>query len=304
VFLPWTELGNPILEHPQESLKDPTMAWRDGWFYLFYSVFHHGNQSRLAGVRTRDFRRFEPLLSWGDGPAGWCSPNLQHIGGRWLLTYQSWDGATGADDRHKALFYASSDDLQHWDAHHPLGADLTAGQRAIDPALAQEAGRLYLLWKEWQTPQLAVADSLDGPWQRLGNPFGTWAENGEFLRIDGRWHVVIHARLPEELAMSPKPPGRGFIAPMSGAGREADDWMHWGQFRPLEVPLQQGFNDEGRLNAAFIADWREHDGHFYMIFCARRRGAHGGNMGHAIGIARSADLADWTFPPKFRPPVR
>jgi hypothetical protein len=289
---------NPIRRHELWSLKDPCMAWRDGWVYLFYSVFHDGNQSRLRGERTRDFLDFEELFDWGAGANGWCSPDLQFIDGRWYLTYQSWDGLSGSEDRNKALFYATSDDLVHWHAHRPLAVDATGANRAIDPTIAQHNGCYYLLWKEWQTPQLAVSNGIgERGWKRLGNPFNTWAENGQFLKIDGRWQVVVHARPPEEHGRVPKTRPRSFLLPMIGSGDREGDWMNWGPWREIVLPEQAGFNDDGRINAPFIADWRALDGHFYTIFCARRQGAAGGNMGHTLGLARSRDLATWELPP-------
>jgi hypothetical protein len=241
-------------------------------------------------VKTRDFITFsDPLFIWGEGEKGYCSPDISKVGDTYYLTYQSWDGYPQENPKeNKQLFYAMSTDLETWTApHRPLAKNLTEGNRAIDAALACHGGKWYLAWKELQTPQLATADSIDSAtWKRLGNPWGAWLENAQFIRVDSRWHMVVTG----------KPDCVQQLIPMAGNGDSESDWLNWGERKGLSIPQKQGFNENVVANASFLADWRRHDGHFYLIFCSRMPGAGERNLGFTLGIARSEDLEKWDCP--------
>ena len=295
----WNSLANPILRHEQWSLKDPCMCFDGGWFYVFCSAFYDDDRSRLLGLRTRDFKDFERLFLWGDGREGWCSPNLTRRDETWVLTYQSWDGrAMYHPQESKALFYATSSDLQNWDTHHPLAAGLTRGVRSIDPVIAFAGDDVYLLWKYRQTPQMATAKALDSQkWTLLGEPFEYWLENGQFLQLEGRWRLwgTSDGRTePNSNSKSVRHPQ--YLVSMAGRGDRNADWMDWGPWLRQRFPTQAGFNEHECANAGFLADWRQRDGHYYAIFCARTDGAGEKNMGFTLGLSRSTDLANWQFP--------
>lgn len=187
-FLRWTELRNPIYSHPGWPVKDPTVAYRQGWFYLFFCAFFFDDgqeRCHVVAVKTQDLRSYsEALFVLSGKDEGWlgvCSPDLARIGDRYYLTYNSWGDQRG---RPNQLFYGVSHDPDAWTFGQKLAVELTRGKRAIDAALTYHGGRFYLLWKERQTPQMAWAESLDGEWHHLGRPGSGWFENAEIVDIN------------------------------------------------------------------------------------------------------------------------
>lgn len=289
-FLPWGELTNPVYRHKGWSTKDACMAYKDGTFYLFFSAFFHDKgreRSHVVGVKTRDFRHFsKPLFIWRGEKGGWigmASPNISRDGNTYYLTYNSWGDKDGQPNQ---LFYAVSTDLDHWEQNKPLAQDLTAGIRAIDAAATAANGRVYLAWKKRQTPQISWANSYSSrAWHNLGNPGLGWFENGEFIHIDGRWYLLATAgddHLPN-------------LARMQGTGEQPGDWVQWGDFRTLQIPVQQEFDTHDRANAGFLVDWRRHDGYYYLLYAGNTEGkTHAGRGDNTLGLARSKDLRTWT----------
>lgn len=305
-FIDWETLQNPVYDQQQVtgdfwSTKDACMIYKDGAFYLFFSAFFEADgrvRSHVVGVRTDDFKTFsEPMFLWDgrdDGWIGMCSPEIHKHEGIYYLTYNSWGDKDG---RPNQLFYATSTDLEMWDKHKPLARSATVDEngnpvRAIDAALAFHNGRVYLSWKERQTPMFAVADRIDAAeWTRLGSPDPGWYENAKFLMIDGHWHMLATARGPE-----PKRDHLPNLTRLRGTGDEDSDWLDWEPFRTLEIPYE-GFNTDNRANAAFLADWRDHDGYFYLLYAGRTQGqTHAGRGDNRLGLARSTDLMEWVVP--------
>jgi hypothetical protein len=202
--------------------------------------------------------------------------------GAYYLTYNSWGDKRGQPNQ---LFYAISPNLENWTFDHPLAPNLTAGKRAIDAALAKYNDRYYLVWKQKQTPQIAWANALDSDnWQRLGRPSGGWFENGQFLEIDGSIYLLVTGarHLPYLMNMSAETP---------------EDWLAWSAPYRLEIP-EESFNTDHHANAAFLADWRLHDGYFYLLYTGRTEGkSHAGRGYNQLGLARSRDLVEWRVPP-------
>ena len=285
-FLDWSSLKNPVYSRQGWLIKDSTMAYKNGLFYIFFSDFQFDRgmyRCYVSGVNTKDFKNFsEPLFIWKGEEAGYkgmCSPNLIQINDSYYLTYNSW----GDDLSHpNQLFYATSKDLEKWDKDKPLAANLTAGKRTIDAAIAFANNKYYLIYKEDQTPKIAVSVALDSGWKSLGTVPGGWFENGEFIKIDGKWNMLVTDRwhLP-------------CLRAIRNDGATDDDWANPGKFMRLNIPLQT-FNLEERANCAFLADFREHDGYFYLLYSGRNKGfAHNGDKHFVLAIARSKDLKTW-----------
>lgn len=285
-FINWNKLENPVYSHPGWSTKDACMIYHRGSFYIFFSAFFHDRgreRSHVSAVKTRDFINFsEPLFIWDgrdDGWVGMCSPSVTKVGETFYLTYNSW-GDKHENGMPNQLFYAKSADLENWEKNKPLAREATRGRngpvRAIDAAIAAENGKIYLVWKERQTPQMAVGRTIDGPWQRLGRPVDDWFENGQFIKIDGKWHLL--ARGEDRTT---------WLAQMYGDGSSDRHWVKWGGRRYFEVPEEKGFNTEDRLNAAFIADWRVYDGNFYILYAGNTEDdSHAGRGDNKLGLAR------------------
>jgi hypothetical protein len=52
-------------------------------------------------------------------------------------------------------------------------------------------------------------------------------------------------------------------------------------------------------DCAFLADWRQYDGYFYLFYAGSDDGDSFQLRGHGkIGVARSRDLVEWRAPPK------
>jgi hypothetical protein len=214
---------------------------------------------------------------------------------------------------------------------------LTSDVRAIDAALAHENGNWYLAWKHDKTSCFAVSKSLSCGWEFIGEGAGSLDsgndidvdgnavnhENCQFLPIDGIWHLL-------STDYSPHHP---WLYRMKGDSRDVAAWAAWHQGRRLMIPSQR-FNSipcdhpavtnkeielgvypcwdndqavhivDGLDNAAFVADWRDYDGYFYMIYAGKNEEGHnrfratatGGGWPRGLnrlGLARSADLKTW-----------
>jgi len=287
--LDWNSLKNPVYSRQGWSIKDSCMAEKDGEFFLFFSAFNFDRgqyRCYVSGVKTQDFKTFsEPFFIWTGEEGGWkgmCSPNISQISDTWYLTYNSW-----GDDKSKPnqLFYAASKDLEHWKKDQPLAAEVTAGKRSIDAAIAFANNRYYLVYKEYQTPRMAVSKALEHGWKNLGTVPGAWFENAEFINIDGHWQMLITDRghLP-------------CLRKIRNDGAKDEDWSNPGEFVRLEIPLQK-FNTVERANCAFLLDRRSVDGFFYLLYSGRNQGlGHEGDKYFKLGMARSSDLKTWLAP--------
>jgi len=290
-IIKWEQLKNPVYQHADWSVKDPCMIYDDGWIYLFFSAFFYDaglDRSHIVCVRTQDFVNYsEPLFIWSGMPEGWiglCSPDIKKIDDRFILTYNSWGDKEGAPNK---LFYATSKNLKKWKTGLPLAEKTTAGVRAIDASIALFNDKYYLVYKRVQDSQLAVADSLNSEsWTVIGRPVKEWSENSQIIRIENKWYILV--------TMKDNNP---VLAEMKGNGKKDEDWIVWENYKNIAIPLQR-FNTDDRANAAFLADWREIDGYYYLIYAGRSEDiSHNGRGDNKIGIARSKDLLKWESPP-------
>jgi len=316
-FIDWANLKNPVYQYKNWSIKDSCVAYHNETFYIFFSAFYFDDgrdRCHISAVKTKDFKNYsEPLFIWRGESGAWdgmCSPNIIKIDDTFYLTYNSW-----GDDKNQPnqLFYAKSKNLERWENDKPLAANVTKGKRSIDAAIAKANGKYYLVWKEDQTPMMGVGDTL-GPegWKRLGTVPGGWFENGEFIQIDEKWYLLAtdKAHLP-------------VLRAIRNDGRTDEDWLNLcrgaascaqnqagqsrvfrgtlqksGQFQRLNIPLEK-FNTVERANCAFLIDWRDYDGFFYLLYSGRNQGFfHEGDNYFKLGIARSQDLLSWQVPPK------
>ncbi len=296
-FIDWKSLHNPVLSYPNWSIKDSAMAYRDGVFYVFFSAFYEDRgqiRSHVVEVSTRDFKTYsQPIFNFDgeeDGWLGMCSPDVQQIGDQYVMTFNSWGDKPG---KMNALFYETSSDLTHWSKMKPVAAELTAGLRVIDAAIAHTGDGYYATWKEGQRgmkPRMAFANSLDGPFHFVKSGFpellmkdgkddGLIHENYEFLQIDGRWRL---------LTTDYNPP-----SPRLYTLENPSDWLKWGQGYEFKIPVES-FNTDNVANAAALYDWRGNDGFFYLIYAGRTERATYLHRGwNRIGLARSKDLIHW-----------
>jgi hypothetical protein len=298
-FIDWQSLSNPVLSYPNWSIKDSAMAYRDGTLYVFFSAFYSERgqvRSHVVEVSTRDFKHFsEPIFNFDGEEEGWigmCSPDVQRLGGKYVMTFNSWGDKPGKPN---LLFYMTSEDLVHWSQRQTLAANLTQDKRVIDAALAEADGGYYLIWKEGtqghMKPRIAFAAALDQPFKFVGDGFpallmadgkddGLTHENYEFVHTQDKWFLLTTDYNPEGPYLYQLDPGSG--------------WLKWTQGYRLQTPKEK-FNTDHRDNAAALYDWRQYDGYYYLIYGGRTEGkTFAGRGWNQLGLSRSKDLIHWS----------
>jgi hypothetical protein len=292
------------------------MVYKNGTFYIFFSAFYpdHGQvRSHVVEVNTRDFKHYsDPIFNFDgeeDGWIGMCSPDVQLLYGKYVMTFNSWGDKPGKPNQ---LFYETSDDLVHWTARKTLGLNLTevGNQRVIDAALAQAGGGYYLVYKE-QTPgihsrpRIAFSTSLEAPFRYVGDGIaalsmkngsdnGFFHENYEFLHAGGQWYMLTTDYLHNRVTVEKY----DVQAPYLYTLERGSHWLKWTQGYTFDLP-QEKFNTDSIANAAALYDWRKQDGYYYLIYAGRAEGQSYLRRGwNKLGLARSKDLIHWSVPGK------
>jgi hypothetical protein len=314
-FLDWAALRNPILARPDRALKDAAVAYHEGEFFLLASTrFESGDPRVPSFYRSRDLRHFEeygdPDLAASGLSVG--SPDLTFDGEIWTLVFQSPPqppGEGGVSARARVLYRSESRDLVDWSAPVEIEiAGLDRAERNIDGALARHGDRAVLGWKREQS--FVVAESA-GPWSfgrarpvagelRFGpsSLSHAWAENFQFLDVDGAWLLIATARAPGLPFTRHVYTGshETYLYQMRGRGDATVDWTRWHCKQHVEIP-HEDWNRAMHANSGFLADWRAHDGHFYLFYAGSADHDRFEGRGHAaIGVARSRDLVHWSVP--------
>jgi hypothetical protein len=247
----------------------------------------------VVEVSTKDFMTYsEPIINWSGQEQGWlgmASPNITLIDDTYYLTYNSWGDLEG---KNNTLFYATSKDLKHWEKDKPLAQNIVSGTRAIDAAIMARGDKIYLVYKDHQTPKIAVADSINSDhWQIIGSPNSGWFENGQFIEIDDKVHLLTTGRPNnEEVPVI-------VLMQMNGNGDDLKDWLQWSVKKIIDFP-REDFNTHKVATGAFIADWRKYNGHFYCLYSGKTESkSHLGRGNHKIALSRSLDLLNWAVPP-------
>lgn len=286
----WDTLRNPILEAPSRCLKDPSVVYHDGWVYLYV-----GGQNS----RTQDFRTFLPIQGTNS------QPDVTHDGTRWVLVSNGGHGPGWGPEAASPLLRTSSR-LIAWTAPRPLLPGLTEA-RNIDPALAWEGDYAYIAFKRNQALYLTrVRRKALGTaaWEplRKGDLDGAWGEQFQLIQLDGTWHMLAtgrRANVFQMLCLAWYPytcNHHPFLYTRKDAGPGLAAWTRWTGRRELRVP-QERWNKAMHANGAYLADWRAHDGHYYLFYAGSADHTSNAYRGHCkIGMARSRDLHTWTVP--------
>jgi hypothetical protein len=308
-FIDWQSLKNPVLSYPNWSVKDAAMAYRKGTFYVFFSAFYPDRgqvRCHVVEINTLDFKHYsEPIFDFDgekDGWLGMCSPDVQQLYGKYVMTFNSWGHKPGKPDQ---LFFIASDDLVHWSHPRTLALNLTeAGdQHVIDAALAQADGGYYLAYKEQtpgtpKRPRMAFSRSLDGPFTYVqdglpdllmenGKDNGLLHENYEFISIDRNWYMLTTDYLPQ--------------APYLYRQEPDSHWLRWTHGYTFAIP-RETFNADKVADASALYDWRKFDGYYYLIYAGRTEDqSYLGRGWNQIGLARSKDLIHWSVPGEEQP---
>jgi hypothetical protein len=297
--IPWEQLRNPILEFDDHMIKDQTLRLIDGEWHLFYS------------------ERFEAPAPGGTGHAvstdliDWVttlrqfpeqgSPDITRAeDGRYLITAQRNDPS--GSEVNQLVYQAATDPNDEWSPPAQLVEGAFTDERIIDAALAHTKYGLFLLFKRGlhedviQPISLAYSPSgsPDGPWEILGEPSLTFAENFQFLVIGGKWHVLT-TKIPVHVPT---------LYRLVGDPSDPPSWLKWKEVAKLEIP-EESWNEgvtpgitHETANSAHLCDARKLDGYWYLTYAGSTELDTFEGRGHAkIGIARSKDLKKWEVPP-------
>lgn len=304
-FIDWASLRNPILQRDDRMLKNQSLVFHDGWFWVFTGQRFEpdfGGDRRQWIFRTRDFLDYE-LFRDPDLPSYFG--DIGRIGDTWHLT----TNGNGPSGRLEVLM-ATSPDLVDWTPKSSITPFLWPVP-VIDGALTKRDGYHFTIWKDrvQQVPYVtrSVDPELDGRWlppvAALADGF---AEALHFLEIDGVQRIVATARDPDP----DRCPGTPYfiytcdhephLYSLPAATQDLDSWVDWERKTWLRVPYES-WNTITHANSGHLADWREHDGFFYLSYSGSDDGDSFELRGHGkLGLARSRDLIHWRTPGDLR----
>lgn len=245
-------------------------------------------------MRTRDFKTYEYLMS---APVFGMAPRFYRDAETWHVFFQ-----LSAPDADRRIYHASSATLTDWTTPKEAWAQVQPGKRHIDPAIAREGGRYYAGFKSGQQFYVmrSVGDALDFRWETpVKAHTDGWCEAYQFVKIDGQWHMMATGRAPQGFETG----GNGYtgshepyLYTMQGDGTELAHWAQWTNKRHIPLPFSD-WNRVMHANSAYLCDWRDHDGWFYLFFAGANDDTLCRGRGHCkIGVARSRDLVRWYLP--------
>lgn len=293
-LLDFGQMKNPILAYPDWSVKDVCVYFEEQQklYYLFFSAFYLDPfRTHIIEVVTKDFISFsEPIIDWGgfeEEVGGFCSPSIIKANGIYYLTFNSWGDVPGQPNQ---LYFSASADLRNWNGKHRLARNLTEGIRSIDAVVTYANGKYYATWKDRQLCNPIAWNSSMEPygWKMIDAPkLNGVYENGQFLQIDGTWHMLLtNCWMPHET----------HLFEMNATGDRDEDWLCWDNKHTFKPPVET-FNTVDFSNAGYLADWRKYDGYFYLFYAGNTEVSTYQGRGHCkIGVARSTDLIHWTVP--------
>jgi hypothetical protein len=294
--LDWGNLQNPVLGFESHRLKDQSVAYHDGYIYIFAGYSY----------RSPDLLNWEEITSV---PAG----DLVFTGDRWIVTHQVPypDEPPGSDFR--KIVWRQSFDLSSWSESQDMIQ--LEKDRNIDPAMAfLDETNVALVFKRGvviQESQVAYGTfdgtgfdlqppvkaypgegcSLDKKIPIIGDTITRWAENAQTIWIDDKWRIIATARHPD------RPIDTGYVASHEPFIYEVEgnDFSQWIRKRHLIIP-EESWNTVMHANTAFLLDLRDYDSWFYIFYSGADR-LDPDLRGHGkIGVARSRDLVNWYVP--------
>lgn len=217
------------------------------------------------------------------------------------MVYQS-PGAAGV----LRLHVSTTTDLLSWTQGVELMPELFPGEWVIDGALAFESGHWYAGLKRAQAFYVtrSVGPQLDGRWETpvAADAACGFAENYQFLKIDGQWRMIATGRDareygPEDLDYNEYTSNHApFIYSMAARGDSLADWTRWIAKRRLEIPKEE-WNNVAQANSASLLQVEPLDGWYYLFYAGSDDSDSFQRRGSAkIGVARSRNLVDWVLP--------
>jgi len=165
---------NPIVAAGPTGAADPSVVFFRGHYYYCRSIDDRAIAIARA-TRLEDIGA-APLQVVFRAPSGtpyskqvWA-PELQRVGGRWLIYFAASDG-DNAHHRMYALAADGDDPLGGWQLKGRVAAP--DDRWAIDGAALELGGRLYFVWSGWPEvhgdfPQLLYIAAMRDPWTIVG----------------------------------------------------------------------------------------------------------------------------------------
>ncbi|MEX0663265.1 MAG: hypothetical protein WD598_00685 [Acidimicrobiia bacterium] len=297
--IPWKELSNPILGFDDHMIKDQTLRLINREWHLFYSErFELPAPGGIGHAVSTD------LTDWATTEKQFPeqgSPDITRPeDGRYLITSQRNDPS--GSEINQLVYQAATDPNGEWSAPAQLVEGEFTDERIIDAGLAHTKYGLFLLFKRGLHEEVIQPISLayspsgspDGPWEILGEPSLTFAENFQFLVIGGTWHVLT-TKIPVHIPT---------LYRLVGDPSDPQSWLKWKEVTKFEIP-EEAWNEgvtpgitHETANSAHLCDARKLDGYWYLTYAGSTELETFEGRGHAaIGLARSKDLKKWEVPP-------
>lgn len=131
--------------------------------------------------------------------------------------------------------------------------------------------------------------TYEGPFPGYGSPDIT-------RTAEGRWRMIATARDPRRpIDFGYMESHEPFVYELRGEGTTLEEWTEWVGKRQLQVPREE-WNSLMHANSAYLCNWREHDGHFYLFYAGTNQPTEEGRGHGRIGVVRSRDLVEWKLP--------
>lgn len=306
--LKWNLLSNPILSLEDRMLKDQAVVFHEGYFYIYASArFEESrtNPDRMKTYfyRTKDFLTYDEL--YDPNIDGIHSPDIVQNGDHWIMVFQKYVQSEFGETRN--LLYAVSYDLIHWSEARYLLEDQVIQEDHIDGAIAIEGGYYFIGFKRNQLFSITRSNERDFNQEWMDYTFaypgevGDWAENYQFIKINHQWRMIATARNPDGADCEggytcDHEPFLYKKAESSEPDTSLASWIHWVDKTHIIVP-HEDWNKEMHANSAYLCDWTDYDGYYYLFYAGANDSESFQGRGHGkIGVVRSRDLKNWVLP--------
>ncbi len=298
-FVNWATLQNPVLANSR-LLKNQAVVFDGGWFYFFVPG---------ALLRTQDFIIWEDV---SDPDVPGYFGDVSRFDGIWHQTTNCTSPTTGEVE----ICMTTSPDLINWPPRVSITPALLPNS-IIDGALERQDGYYFLAFKDrvLQKPFVtrSLTGAIDGTWEPpvraiagSDDPVFGFSEAFHFLRADGTLRVIGTGRDPERYRCAEAIfifytcDHEPWIYSIEAPTADLASWTQWRHAMPLRIPFES-WNTIMHANSGHLADWRTHDGFFYLSYSGSDDGTSFNYRGHGkIGLARSRDLVHWRVPGDLR----
>ncbi len=212
----WTALEKAFLkpEQPGELMRDPFLTQGpDGTWHMLWTWGWNrkdsGDQLKLGYSYSKDLVHWAPhrqIVVMADEPSAlnaWAPEALFDAKKKeWIVFWSTTipgrfpDSDTSGDNRYNHRVYAAT--TKDWKQFSPSKLWFDPGFNCIDATVVNSGKRWIMIFKdERKTPlqknlRLAFADSAEGPWKNVTEPFTSdWVEGPTAIQIGGWWYIYF-----------------------------------------------------------------------------------------------------------------